>query len=276
MSSVDNLFATVDANKGGAPIFNRSGAPEVNTKEDKAEPEDKKESKELDTPSNTKEPTDGWEKRYKDLQSFKDQQVTEYKDKIKSLEEKLSAATKPEVVLPKSKEDIEKFKQENKDLFDSIETMIKTNLIEADKEYSSKIESLKLQHQEVTVNQKQVELLKKHPDAKSIKDSPEFKEWYQKQSAGVKGLFTTDGSVEDWVVGFNLYKGTLSAKESQTKAAESVVSNSKGQVTKEKKVYKESEIQKKANSSPHWWEKNRDKILEAEKEGRIEYDLSKK
>lgn len=269
--SIDNLFATVDASKGGAPIFSKSGKPELNTKEEQAQPEEEKEPVKADTPSEDQSPADGWEKRYNDLRAFKDKQVTEYVDKIKSLEEKLSEATKPEITLPKSKEDIEKFKQENKDLFDSIETMIKTNLIEADKEYSSKLEKLRQQHQEVTVNQKHVELLKKIPDAKDIKDSEEFKDWYGKQSEKIKGLFTSDSSVDDWVVGFNLYKGTLSIKESQAKAAESIVSSSKGQVTKEKKMYKESEIQKLASQNPKWWEQNREAIMLAEKEGRIQY-----
>jgi len=279
MSTMNSLFAQVDSRKGKNPIskpLEETLAPTVAPEPIAPEPEVTLDPAPADTSNDPTSESDPYEKRFKDLQSFKDKQLSEYQDKIRNLEENLIQASTTPVELPKTQEEIEKFKEDNKDLYDSIQTMIKMDLIETDKELTSKLEKLTNQHNELTTNQKELDLLKEHSDAKSLKNSSEFKTWYASQPNGIKSLFSNEASVSDWSAGFDFYKKTLSKQNNTAAAASSVLDNSIGQTTIQKPIFRESDIVKASQSDPKWYENNYKEIKEAQRDGRLILDISKK
>lgn len=294
--SIEQLLAESDARKGRSAQEKTLQEKYQNSQKEK-EPEVKDEPKQevkasdigdtedfmadsetLSQPTKEPEKVDNWQGRYEELRSFKDRQVTQYKDEIEELKDKLKQAESKNIVLPKSTEDLDKFKESNPDLFDSVLTIVKKELMEKDKEFKEQLNKINSRQHELTLNQKQVQLLESHPDAKDIKGSEDFKEWYSTRSKGIQELFKSKATVEDWIEGFNLYKSTIKstsdAKDTKAKAAEAITSKSKAQVTQEKPMFSESMILEKRKTDPSWYSRNRDAIKLAQAEGRFVLDVS--
>ena len=64
-----------------------------------------------------------FKKRYSDLRRHQQKQAEDFKKKIEGLETQLSEATKKQIKLPKSDEDIEKWAEENPDVAAIVETI---------------------------------------------------------------------------------------------------------------------------------------------------------
>ena len=208
---------------------------------------------------------DPWEKRYKDLQSYKDKVLQEKEEELSNLKAQLESQAVSQ--LPKTKEEIDAYKEQNPEIFDIIQSIAKMELIEKDKEFSSKLEELEKAKEQIVVQEKATALLEIHPDAKEIKDSDDFKTWYKNQSKNIKALFDEKNPVDDIAKGFEFYKTIKGISESKAKAAEQVVTSSKGEAqATPKRTYSNSEIMAMDSIE---FAKNKDDIYLAFKEGRV-------
>ena len=228
-------------------------------------------------PANAEEKS--FKKRYGDLRRHQQQKEKEYEDRIKALETQLNQATKSEIKLPKSDEDIEAWATKYPDVAAIVETIA----IKKAKEQSQGLEDRVREIDEMKANaareKAEVELLKLHPDFGTIRDSDDFHEWAEEQPKWVQdALYENDADARSAARAIDLYKAdrniTTKKSASSKDAARSVGTRnerSKPQSDAMGNVIKESEVQK---MSPQEYERNADNIMEAIRTGNFIYDLS--
>ena len=220
-----------------------------------------------------------FKKRYGDLRRHQQQKEKEYEDRIKALETQLNQATKSEIKLPKSDEDIEAWTLKYPDVAAIVETIA----IKKAKEQAQGLEDRVREIDEMKANavrdKAEAELMQLHPDFDSIRDSDDFHEWAEEQPKWVQdALYENDADARSAARAIDLYKAdrniTTKKSTSSKDAARSV--NTKNQRSKPQsdgmgKIIRESEVQK---MSPQEYEKLYDEIMEAIRTGNFDYDLS--
>ena len=98
-----------------------SAAESLYYPEDDEEPQQQKATRKK-APSTEDEPSTNYKKRYDDLKKHYDQKLSEFKIKEQELLEQARAA-EPEYQAPKSQEDLDRFRNEYPDLYDTVETV---------------------------------------------------------------------------------------------------------------------------------------------------------
>ena len=245
-------------------------------KEQKGEVE-KTEPEEVE-PTNAEEKT--FKKRYSDLRRHQQKQAEEFKKELETLKRQLSDATKKEMKLPKSDEDIEKWAAEYPDVAQIVETIAMKKAKEQSLELEEKVKAIDEMQLSANKEKAEVELLKLHPDFGEIRDSDDFHEWAEEQPKWVQeALYENDSDARSAARAIDLYKSDRNiSKTKPSKNAKSAAEavNTKNTRTKpqdnEASSYlKESDVQK---MSAHEYEKKSDEIMEAIRSGKFIYDLS--
>jgi len=228
-------------------------------------------------PTNAEEKS--FKKRYGDLRRHQQQKEKEYEDRIKALETQLNQATKSEIKLPKSDEDIEAWATKYPDVAAIVETIA----IKKAKEQAQGLEDRVREIDEMKANaareKAEVELLKLHPDFGTIRDSDDFHEWAEEQPKWVQdALYENDADARSAARAIDLYKAdrNITTKKSATAkdAARSVGARnerSKPNSDAMSGAIRESDVQKMSATE---YEKNADDIMEAIRTGNFIYDLS--
>ena len=228
-------------------------------------------------PANAEEKS--FKKRYGDLRRHQQQKEKEYEDRIKALETQLSQATKSEIKLPKSDEDIEAWATKYPDVAAIVETIA----IKKAKEQAQGLEDRVREIDEMKANaareKAEVELLKLHPDFGTIRDSDDFHEWAEEQPKWVQdALYENDADARSAARAIDLYKAdrniTTKKSASSKDAARSVGARnerSKPSSDAMSGAIRESDVQKMSATE---YEKNADDIMEAIRTGNFIYDLS--
>lgn len=244
--------------------------------EQKGEVEQVEEPKEAE-PANAEERS--FKKRYGDLRRHQQQKEKEYEDRINALEQQLSQATKSEIKLPKSDEDIEAWATKYPDVAAIVETIA----IKKAKEQAQGLEDRVREIDEMKANaareKAEAELMRLHPDFGDIRDSDDFHEWAEEQPKWVQdALYENDADARSAARAIDLYKADRGIKTkrsaSSKDAARSVDTRnarSKPQSDSLGMAIKESEVQK---MSAQEYERNSDAIMEAIRTGNFIYDLS--
>ena len=227
-------------------------------------------------PDNAEEKS--FKKRYGDLRRHQQQKEKEYEDRIKALETQLNQATKSEIKLPKSDEDIEAWTQKYPDVAAIVETIA----IKKAKEQAQGLEDRVREIDEMKANaareKAEVELLKLHPDFGTIRDSDDFHEWAEEQPKWVQdALYENNNDARSAARAIDLYKadkGIGKKKSSSPRdAAKSVDSRGSRSRPDEstKGVFTESQV---AKMSAREYEQLSDEIMESIRTGSFVYDLS--
>ena len=228
-------------------------------------------------PANAEEKS--FKKRYGDLRRHQQQKEKEYEDRIKALETQLNQATKSEIKLPKSDEDIEAWATKYPDVAAIVETIA----IKKAKEQAQGLEDRVREIDEMKANaareKAEVELLKLHPDFGTIRDSDDFHEWAEEQPKWVQdALYENDADARSAARAIDLYKAdrNITTKKSATAkdAARSVgARNERSRPNSDAMsgAIRESDVQKMSATE---YEKNADDIMEAIRTGNFIYDLS--
>jgi hypothetical protein len=245
-------------------------------KEQKGEVEETAETEE-EEPTNAEEKT--FKKRYSDLRRHQQKQAEEFKAELEQLKSQLSSATKKEMKLPKSDDDLESWAKQYPDVAAIVETIA----IKKAKEQADGLEERMKVIDDMQYNAKkekaEAELMRLHPDFDDIRDSDEFHEWAEDQPKWVQdALYENDNDAKSAARAIDLYKvdkGLTGKKsKSDSSAAKSVdtrKSRSKPQENESSTYLKESEVQK---MSPQEYEAKSDEIMEAIRSGKFIYDIS--
>ena len=212
-----------------------------------------------------------FKKRYDDLKRHYDSTVNKHKDDIEKLRLQLQENA-DKINLPKTKEEVDAWRQKYPDVYDIIETIAYTKADEKAKKVESNLKELESQQMAVQKDKAEVELSKLHPDFSEIREDDKFHEWVSKQDSTIQGWLyenTTNANLAARAI--DLYKMDTGYSKKKTakslEASKSVTSTSKREVdTSNKKMWKISEI---AKMKPQQFMKYEKDIDLARKEGRI-------
>ena len=245
-------------------------------KEQRGEVEEAAEETEAE-PEGAEEKT--FKKRYSDLRRHQQQQADDFKKQLAELRGQLDAATKKEMKLPKSDEDIEQWAKEYPDIAAIVETIAMKKASEQASALEERIKAIDEMQSSATKEKAEAELMRLHPDFDDIRDSDDFHEWVESQPKWVQdALYENDNDARSAARAIDLYKADMGIGKKKDKsdkeAAKSVStknSRSKPQENEASSYLKESEVQK---MSPKEYEKRSDEIMEAIRSGKFIYDIS--
>ena len=244
--------------------------------EDKKEEEKKVEEKEPDSPE---EKT--FKKRYGDLRRHTQQKEKDFQSQIDELKKQLSDATKKEMKLPKSDEDIEQWAKDYPDVAAIVETIAMKKASEQAKILEERIKSIDELGATAAKEKAEAELLNIHPDFVDIRESDDFHNWAEVQPKWVQNaLYENDTDALSAARAIDLYKNDKnigkqekpkSTGKEAAKAVKTTSGTSEPQTSDSKSYIKESDVQK---MSPEQYEKKADEIMESIRSGKFIYDLS--
>jgi len=212
-----------------------------------------------------------FKKRYDDLKRHYDETVSKHKDDLLKLKkEKEALASKP---IFKSKEELEEWRKDYPDMYDSVMQMTTEATMKAKEEMNEELLKIKKQQTSLARDRAEVELAKKHPDFKDIRDSSDFHDWASVQDSTIQSwLYDNSDNPKSAARAIDLYKydrGLSNKKvnyDAKKEAAKAVSKTKPSETPSEKKTWKWSEIQK---MKPEIYAKFEDEIDIANKEGRI-------
>tara|TARA_R100000234_G_scaffold32515_1_gene19132 strand:- start:1310 stop:2197 length:888 start_codon:yes stop_codon:yes gene_type:complete len=242
------------------------------------EEENNEVEEEENEPTNAEEKT--FKKRYSDLRRHQQKQAEEFKAELAELKSQLSAATKKEMKLPKSDDDIEEWAKEYPDVAAIVETIAMKKAKEQSDELETRIKAIDELQYSATKEKAEAALMQMHPDFDEIRDSDDFHEWAEEQPKWVQdALYENDNDARSAARAIDLYKADKGiSKKSKSKndkgAAEAVETKnkrSKPQSDETSTYLKESQVQK---MSAQEYEKNADDIMDAIRSGKFIYDIS--
>jgi len=241
------------------------------------------ETSEEETPSE-EEPTSAEEKtfkkRYGDLRRHTQEKEKQFQKQLDDMKEQLAKATKKEMKLPKSDEDIEAWATEYPDVAKIVETIAMKKAREQSAELETRIQKIDEMSVEAKKEKAEAELMKLHPDFNDIRDSDEFHDWADEQPKWVQdALYENDNDARSAARAIDLYKADKGiGKEVKTKNDKSAAMEVSTKSTKTKvdatesgKKILESAVQK---MSAQQYEKQADIIMEAIRSGNFVDDIS--
>ena len=189
---------------------------------------------------------------------------------LKLKKEKEAIASKP---IFKSKEDLEDWRRDNPEMYDSVMQLTTEATVKAKQEMEEQLLQVKKQQTQLARDRAEVELAKKHPDFKEIRESSDFHDWASVQDSTVQSwLYDNTDNPKSAARAIDLYKYDrgLSTKkvnyDAKKEAAKAVSKTKVSETPSEKKTWKWAEIQK---MKPDVYAKFEEEIDKAHREGRI-------
>ena len=246
-------------------------------KEQRGETEETAEEPQEAEPTNAEEKT--FKKRYGDLRRHMQEKEQEFQTQLDELKKQLESATRKEMKLPKSDEDLESWAKDYPDVAAIVETIAIKKAKEQSSALEERIKAIDDMQLSAKKEKAEAELMRLHPDFDEIRDSDDFHEWAEEQPKWVQdALYENDNDARSAARAIDLYKVDrgITAKKSKkdTDAAKSVETRSnrsKPQEDEATTYLKESQVQK---MSPQEYEKHSDEIMEAIRTGKFIYDIS--
>ena len=108
-----------------------------------------------------------YKKRYDDLKRHYDEKLSEFKQR----EQELLATARPQYQAPKTQEDIEKFKEEYPDLYDTVETVAHLRSSEQVGQIEEQLSAIKEREARILQREAEADILAKHPDFPELRNS---------------------------------------------------------------------------------------------------------
>ena len=223
-----------------------------------------------------------FKKRYGDLRRHSQKKEEEFNAKIEALEAKLTKAANQELVLPKTDEELEAWAKEYPDVAGIIESIADKKA----KASATALEERMAEFEELKVNAQrekaEAELVKIHPDFIEIRQDDAFHTWAEAQPKWVQNaLYENIDDAQSVARVIDLYKvdkGITNKKKatpSEKAAASSVKTKSNAAPEPDEAAgqIRESEV---AAMSIKEYEKRQEEILDAQRNGRFIYDVSRK
>ena len=223
-----------------------------------------------------------FKKRYGDLRRHSQKKEEEFNAKIAALEAQLNKAAKQELVLPKTDEELEAWTKEYPDVAAIIETIAdkkSKNAAEAIEARMAELEELRIDAQK---EKAEAELVKMHPDFIEIREDDTFHNWAKDQPKWVQdALYENVDDAKSVARVIDLYKidkgitNKKKAKPAEKAAASSVKTKSAATPEPDEAAgyIRESEV---AAMSIKEYEKRQEEILDAQRNKRFIYDVSRK
>jgi hypothetical protein len=182
-----------------------SAAESLYYPEDDEEPQQQKATRKK-APSTEDEPNTNYKKRYDDLKKHYDQKLSEFKRKEQELMEQARAA-EPEYQAPKSQEDLDRFRDEYPDLYDTVETVAHMRSQQEVEALRSKLSVIEQREAEIAAREAEAALKERHPDFDDIRGDDSFHDWAQEQPEQIQDwIYNNPNNVTLAVKALDLYK----------------------------------------------------------------------
>ena len=230
-------------------------------------------------PENAEEKS--FKKRYGDLRRHQQEKEKELSAKIEALQSQLSEATKKEINLPKSDEDIEAWAAKYPDVAAIVETIAIKKAKEQAAVLEERVKAVDELQMTASREKAEAELLRYHPDFEDIRETDDFHNWVNEQPQSIQdALYENASDARTAARAIDLYKADKNittkkkTKTTDKDAARSVNarnSRSKPDISDSSKAILESDVQK---MSAQEYEKMSDEIMEAIRTGTFVYDIS--
>lgn len=246
----------------------------VETKE-----EDTAEKPEVDEELSEEEKT--FKKRYGDLRALTQRKEAEWKEKEQDYLAQIEEAKKQAIELPQTQTDVQEWVKKYPEAASVIEAIAAQKAQENDAKLDARLKEIEKMEAKAKRQRAEAELVAIHPDFVSIRDDDAFHDWAEKQPKLVQNaLYSKDSSVEEIAYVISSYKNAMGIKPKGTStadekaAASSVKPRTKTAVVKDtvEPTFSESMVAKMSDKD---FEKNYDKIIQAQREGKFVYDLKK-
>ena len=221
-----------------------------------------------------------FKKRYGDLRRHSQKKEEEFNARIAALEAQLDKASKQELVLPKTDEELEAWAKQYPDIAGIIETIAdkksKANATDLEKRMAE-LEELRITAKR---EKAEAELVSMHPDFIQIREDDTFHNWAKDQPKWVQdALYENQDDAKSVARVLDLYKvdkGISKKSNSSDKAAAASVKTkaaAKPEPDESAGYIRESEV---AAMSIKEYEKRQEEILDAQRNKRFIYDVSRK
>ncbi len=221
-----------------------------------------------------------FKKRYGDLRRHTQKQQEDLQSQISELKEQLTSATKKEMKLPKTDDEIDEWMSKYPDVAGIVETIAIKKAREQSTELEERVTKINKMQEDAERQKAETVLLQLHPDFDEIRQDDDFHTWAEEQPRWIQqALYDNDNDAQAAARAIDLYKadrGISTKKKSKrsSNAAEMVDTRAtRNRPTAEDTsgVIKESDVQKMSATQ---YEKNQDTIMEAIRSGKFVYDLS--
>jgi hypothetical protein len=229
-------------------------------------------------PSSEDEPSTNYKKRYDDLKKHYDQKLSEFKRTEQELREQAKEA-EPQYQAPKTQEDLDRFRTEYPDLYDTVETVAHMRSQQEVEALRSKLSVIEQREAEIAAREAESALQERHPDFDEIRGDDSFHEWAQEQPNQIQDwIYNNPNDVTLAVKALDLYKLETGKGQGSRKrrsgnrqpqggsAADMVSTKTTNVDAKEAKIWTESEI---AKMSLDQFDRHEEEIKIAMEEGRV-------
>ena len=222
-----------------------------------------------------------FKKRYGDLRRHVQEKEQEWKIKFEKLEQQLDAATKNELVLPKSEKDIEAWAKKYPDVAGIVEAIADKKAQERSSDIDARLKEIEQLRVDAKRQRAEAELLQMHPDFEQLRQDDAFHNWAEEQPKWVQdALYENTDDAKSVARVIDLYKTdkgiTTKKTSSADKGAASSVKSKRSAAPEadDASTYlRESQV---AKMSIKEYEKRQEEIMDAQRKGKFIYDLSKK
>ena len=212
-----------------------------------------------------------FKKRYDDLKRHYDETISKHKDEVLKLKkEKEAVASRP---IFKSKEDLEEWRKDYPDMYDSVMQLTTEATMKSQREMEEQLLEIKKQQSSLSRERAEVELAKKHPDFKEIRESGDFHDWASVQDSTVQSwLYDNSDNPKSAARAIDLYKydrGLSNKKvnyDAKKEAAKAVSKTKVSETPTDKKQWTWAAIK---SMKPDEYAKFEAEIDKAHREGRI-------
>ena len=259
------------------------------SEEPKAEPvqaesdtkqEEKQEAKAQEDDTKLSAEEKNFKKRYGDLRRHSQKKEEEFNAKLEALQAQLDKATKNELVLPKTDEELEAWSKEYPDVAGIVEAIADKKSKATAKDLEARIAEFEELRITAKREKAEAELAGMHPDFVQIREDDAFHSWAKEQPKWVQdALYENTEDAKSVARVIDLYKidtGIVTKKTNNDKAAATSVKTKSAAAPEPDESaghIRESEV---AAMSIKEYEKRQEEILDAQRNGRFIYDMSRK
>ena len=255
-----------------------SETTEVSDASDTKQEEAKEETKASEDDAELSAEEKSFKKRYGDIQRHMAETEKKQAAQIKRLEDQLEKAAKNELVLPKSKEEIDAWSSKHPDVAGIVEAIAEKKANERASDLDERLQEIEELRSTAKREKAEAQLVAIHPDFEAIRADDEFHAWVDTQPKVYQdALYENSEDVKSVARVIDMYKldkGIKTKKPSADKgAASSVKTRGRTVVDAEEssKTLSESMVKKMSLKE---YEERQDEIMSAMRSGKFIYDMS--
>lgn len=215
-----------------------------------------------------------YKKRYDDLKRHYDGKVAEFKQKEQELQA-MAMQAQPAYQPPKSEEELENFRQEYPDLYNTVETVAHMQSQRQVAELESQLQSMRQRESEIMRRDAETTLQQRHPDFEDLRGDDQFHAWAKEQPEQIQDwIYNNPDNVALASKAIDLYKMETGVAQTQQpkrqqqrgNAADMVSTKTTSVDSKQAKIWTEREI---AAMSLDKFDRFEEEIRIAMEEGRV-------